>query len=157
MNIESGYLNNQNLVCLVYSSRAMKPFTDQELQSLLQKSRFNNTRDGVTGMLAYVKGTFFQMLEGPEEKVRATYDRIKGDRRHGSVTTIHSARIDTRHFPQWTMGFPSPNAAMLSRFSGYSDLSHQDSPDFRRLKSHQSGIYRSMCDFARAQRPAGAH
>ncbi|MBD5781948.1 BLUF domain-containing protein [Pelagicoccus sp. NFK12] len=143
-------VNQQNLSCLVYTSRATRPFDEAELRALLQKSRFNNSRDGISGMLTYVKGMFFQMLEGPEDKVEATYKRIMRDPRHGELRLVKTSRIKSRHFPQWTMGFPTPNAKMLSRFTGYCDLSNGSSSDLARLKSHDSGIFKIMCEFGKS-------
>lgn len=42
---------------------------------MLAKSRSNNVRDGISGMLLYRDGDFLQVLEGPEDKVRAAFDR----------------------------------------------------------------------------------
>lgn len=157
MNTSSTLSDSDHLCCLVYASKATRPFSDQELQALLQKSRFNNARDNISGMLTYVKGMFFQMLEGPEDKVNLTYQRIMSDPRHTAITKIKGSRITTRHFPQWTMGFPTPNAEMLSRFTGYSDLSKKDSQDLQRLKSHHSGLFQIICDYGRKTSAAGAN
>lgn len=152
MSLSLDTLNNQQLCCLVYASRATQPFDEADLRALLQKSRFNNSRDGISGMLTYVKGMFFQMLEGPEDRVEAAYRRISSDPRHDSLRRIQSLRIEKRHFPQWTMGFPTPNADMLSRFTGYTDLSQRGSSDLERLKTHDSGIFKIMCDFGQSMR-----
>ncbi len=149
--------HSSNLCCLVYASRAARPYSDQELQALLQKSRFNNSRDSISGMLTYVKGMFFQMLEGPADKVEAAYRRILADARHHSVNKIAAHKIENRHFPHWNMGFPTPNAQMLARFAGYSDLTKTDSKEFQRLKTHESGIFEIMCDYARSAKAADSN
>jgi hypothetical protein len=145
-------LNQTNLCCLVYASRASHAFEESELRALLQTSRFNNSRDGISGMLTYVKGMFFQMLEGPEDKVEATYQRISRDPRHKALRRIQATRIQRRHFPQWTMGFPTPNAQMMTRLTGYTDLSKNGSSELQRLKSHDSGIFKVMCEFGQSLR-----
>lgn len=146
--------NTQNQVgalrCLVYFSRGTRPFESPELQTILQKSRFNNSRVGVTGLLVYLKGSFFQLLEGPPEAVEATYQRISRDPRHQTVTIVSDAMATRRHFPQWTMGFPSPNAAVLSRLGGYSDFKNPGSKELALLKSHGSKVFDAIVSHAKS-------
>lgn len=136
--------NSQTVRCLAYYSRGLRPFENAELQAILQRSRFNNSRVGVTGMLVYVKGRFFQLLEGPSDAVLATFDRIGRDPRHADVTVLKDFTAVSRHFPAWTMGFPSPNAEVLTRMGGYSNLRQPGSPDLARLKAHSSKIFETM-------------
>ena len=56
---------------LVYVSSAVRPFSKSELVELLNVTRDNNSRLGVTGMLLYRDGNFMQVLEGGEPVVRA--------------------------------------------------------------------------------------
>ena len=44
-----------------------------------------------------------QWLEGPEEKVRATLDRIREDDRHLEVTLHVEERVAERVFSDWAM------------------------------------------------------
>lgn len=41
------------MISLVYVSAAAQPFSPAELETLLEKSRANNTRDGISGVLLY--------------------------------------------------------------------------------------------------------
>ena len=66
-----------DLYALVYVSEAVSPFTEAELDTLLEVSRAYNRRLGVTGFLAYEDpvaeerpGTFVQRIEGPRDAVR---------------------------------------------------------------------------------------
>ena len=47
---------------IVYVSTATREYDRDELERILAVSRKNNSLDGVTGMLCYHGGTFFQML-----------------------------------------------------------------------------------------------
>ncbi len=98
------------MISLVYVSAATHPFTPAELETLLEKSRTNNTRDGVSGVLLYRDGDFLQVLEGPEEAVRRTYERISRDRRHGGVIVLDDSEIQERNFGAWSMGFRRVNS-----------------------------------------------
>jgi hypothetical protein len=93
------------MLSLVYVSAATQPFSPSELDALLEKSRRNNLRDGITGMLLYRDGDFLQVLEGPEAAVRATYARIGRDRRHGGFILLDENHVEQRAFSDWAMGF----------------------------------------------------
>lgn len=93
------------MLSLVYVSAATRPFSQLELDALLEKSRRNNRQDGISGMLLYRDGDFLQVLEGPEAAVRATYARIGRDRRHGGVILLDESHVEQRAFRDWAMGF----------------------------------------------------
>lgn len=94
-----------DLVQLVYVSTATTPFTPAELHELLRRARVNNARVGVTGMLLYHDGNFIQALEGPRDAVAAIQERIAHDPRHHGILVLYNARIETRSFANWSMGF----------------------------------------------------
>jgi hypothetical protein len=90
---------------LLYASIALQPFSAQDLAELLQKARAYNNAHAITGMLIYRNSEFMQVLEGEQAVVEALYTKISRDSRHYRVTTILDGAIDTRHFPDWSMGF----------------------------------------------------
>ena len=49
---------------LIYLSSATEMFTKEKLLALLEQSRPNNARLGITGILLYSNGNFMQTLEG---------------------------------------------------------------------------------------------
>jgi len=90
---------------LIYLSAATKLLDAAGLEALLQVSRRNNARLGVTGMMLYHDGSFLQILEGPEAAVMGLYDRIARDSRHGGMIRMVSSAVSARAFPEWQMGF----------------------------------------------------
>jgi Sensors of blue-light using FAD len=94
-----------SLIQLIYASAATRRLSASDLTALLDCARENNTRLGLTGMLLYADGSFFQVLEGPEEVVTELYQRIECDDRHTQVTRIISEPIPRRYFNGWSMGF----------------------------------------------------
>lgn len=110
------------LIHLIYASAATRPLSTQELGQLLDQSRANNTRLGLTGMLLYADGSFFQALEGPSEVVTALYQKIEHDERHAQVTRIISEPIPRRYFSDWSMGFSNLSADDLARTPGANDF-----------------------------------
>jgi hypothetical protein len=90
---------------LVYVSSAVNPFSNEELEELLNKSRGNNEASGITGLLLYKGGHFMQFLEGPKESVIACMTRIKLDPRHRGVIVLLQERSLNRDFAEWSMRF----------------------------------------------------
>nr|WP_254281389.1 BLUF domain-containing protein [Frigoribacterium sp. VKM Ac-2836] len=106
----------------VYVSRSSYPFTDDDLANLLMTSRSNNARLGITGMLLHREGRFIQVLEGPEEAVRARLAVIARDPRHTAVHTIVDERVEDRLFPGWTMGYRAVTDDLATVIPGYADV-----------------------------------
>lgn len=107
------------MIYLLYISSAVHEMTDAELVTLLQASRENNVRDGITGVLLYKGGNFIQYLEGPEPAVLSLHQRIAHDPRHKGMMTLLSGSLAERHFGTWSMGFSN-----LDRLNG--QLSTED-------------------------------
>lgn len=90
---------------LLYSSTAVRKMESEDLTNLLEISRANNKRRGITGMLLYKDGCFMQMLEGDQDEVRNLFETIRQDSRHESVVEIVSDPVQERSFSDWSMGF----------------------------------------------------
>jgi hypothetical protein len=59
-------MESQKLSLLAYTSIASHHMAHEELLALLAQSRKNNLPTDITGMLLYMEGCFFQVLEGEE-------------------------------------------------------------------------------------------
>ncbi len=90
---------------LLYISTARTPMPPAELDAVLRLSRRNNAAAGVTGLLVVGGRRFLQALEGPEEAVRATFERIRRDARHFAVVVLADHAITERQFATWSMGY----------------------------------------------------
>ena len=78
------------LIHCIYCSAALDSGLSKEaLEEILEQSRTNNAKAGITGILLFDSGAFFQVLEGGDEAVEALYARIQGDPRHHSVTKTY--------------------------------------------------------------------
>ncbi|HYP06006.1 MAG TPA: BLUF domain-containing protein [Bryobacteraceae bacterium] len=122
------------MLSLTYVSSATREFTESELVNLLSRSRENNERHGLTGMLLYKDGSFIQVLEGPDEAVRQLFDIISADDRHRGVIRLLERQIEQREFPEWRMAFQNLNDPALRDLPGYSEFmnEHLDSDAFRK-------------------------
>ena len=110
------------MIHLVYVSTALNEMDDDELLSLLAQARDRNRRQGITGMLLYSNGNFFQVLEGEEKDVGEVYDSILKDKRNHWNIVIVKERISERSFPNWSMGFRKLSENDLRSIDGYSDF-----------------------------------
>jgi hypothetical protein len=58
---------------------------------------------GLTGALLFTGGHFAQLLEGPEEALRALVSRIECDDRHDRMSMLLDRPSPSRHFASWSM------------------------------------------------------
>lgn len=108
------------MLSLVYVSSATQLFSEEDLKGLLQQSRDNNTRLGLTGLLLYKDGNFMQVLEGPDDAVTSLYAKIQSDPRHHGVLQLMRQQIREREYPSWSMGFKNLKDVNLEQTPGYS-------------------------------------
>ncbi|EHQ28768.1 BLUF domain protein [Mucilaginibacter paludis DSM 18603] len=106
---------------LIYISTSIKLFTDADLKNLLTQSRLNNSKHGITGIILYNKGTFFQVLEGEEEQLTITFEKIKHDPRHKGIIIMKTGTVSRRNFPEWSMGFTTTVPDSFSTLPGFVD------------------------------------
>lgn len=119
------------LSTIVYVSSAAPAQTEEALEELLFDARRFNQGVGVTGVLLYHGGDFFQYLEGPEDGVDQVYDRILGATRHRLIVRLFQGAIAQRQFPAWVMGFGNaPRSQMLqlsqADWKGRAAKAHRD-------------------------------
>jgi lipopolysaccharide biosynthesis regulator YciM len=115
---------------IIYSSSATAPFSEQQLDELLQTSRRNNLAADITGMLLYKEGNFMQTLEGPELAVQTLVEKIRSDPRHSNFTALMETPILERSFGNWSMGFKRITQETSINVPGY-----HDSDDFSLISS----------------------
>ncbi len=110
------------LTHVIYASRASEAFEEEQIPELLRHARANNARHDLTGMLIYINGAFFQILEGPAAKVESVYAKIAQDARHRHVTRIISEPILERAFDAWTMGYSTVEPLTAGQLIGENDF-----------------------------------
>lgn len=120
--------DEDELIQCIYMSAAVRPFDAEALKALLAKARRHNERAGLSGMLLYASGSFFQVLEGPTSAVDAIYRRIQADPRHDSLVMLVREPIKERSFADWTMGFYEVSGEDLQSLPGLSDFLQRRSP-----------------------------
>ncbi|RKR83468.1 FAD-dependent sensor of blue light [Mucilaginibacter gracilis] len=111
---------------LTYISTSVKLFSDSDLKEMLEQSLINNTQAGITGLLLYNKGTFFQVLEGEAEQIKATFEKIKADPCHHNIIKMKEGKLAKRNFSDWRMGFTTPTAYNLTNAAGFVNTAKGD-------------------------------
>lgn len=107
---------------IIYVSRACEPQGSRELLGLLDQSRSNNLRTGITGFLLYHQQEFLQLIEGEQGAVMGLYERICRDQRHQQIHLLWSHAIEAPSFPDWSMGFVAPDGLDVGSRPGYHSL-----------------------------------
>ena len=101
------------MLSIAYVSVATNDMSDADIGAILSQSRANNVDHDLTGALLFQRGRFIQILEGPDDEVRARFAIIAADPRHRSVQLVSEKFIALRQFPEWTMGFrPTPDSLL---------------------------------------------
>jgi len=89
---------------LVYCSRAVHDMDKDALDQIIATAKHHNPRFGITGLLVYGSGIFFQWLEGPKDNVTSLLKIISADPRHSNVVVLtQEDEIRERLFPNWDM------------------------------------------------------
>ena len=131
--------NPDALYHLGYVSTAAVDFSDEALIALLGEARSANTDRDVTGLLLYREGSFYQVLEGSEAAVMATFRDIEGDPRHKEVRVLFDGETDAREFADWQMGFLNLDGIDMETLSGFSDFMTRDADPREFLESLSRG------------------
>lgn len=91
------------LQLLYISSTRPAGLTDADLTDILKASRWNNSRQDITGLLFFNGRRFLQALEGPAPQVTSIFERIQADHRHRGVVVLSSKTVASREFGSWAM------------------------------------------------------
>lgn len=90
---------------IIYESTSTRPLAAEVAPDILRRARPENGLNGVTGLLVAAQDRFLQVLEGPDESVGFTMDRIKGDPRHHHIAILADRPIEERAFADWAMAY----------------------------------------------------
>lgn len=88
---------------LSYVSRSTVKNTDEILDSISEVSSRNNSKKGISGVLLLNGNYFFQVLEGPEQEVKKTFEKISLDKRHSEIRILLHCYNEKKLFDQWFM------------------------------------------------------
>lgn len=72
---------------------------------ILAKSRINNQRNGLVGVLYFGDGCFFQCLQGEETAIDALYALLQSDNRHKDLKLFSRKPISALAYADWSMKY----------------------------------------------------
>jgi len=108
----------QQLIQIIYISRSTFASSglvrgiEPNVALILAKSRINNRRNGLVGVLYFGDGCFFQCLQGEEAAVDALYARLESDNRHTDLKLFSRKQISALSFADWSMKYVPIEADM---------------------------------------------
>jgi hypothetical protein len=89
---------------VIYCSRAAPGVEASAVDRIIETARRVNPAHGITGLLVFGSGMFFQWIEGPRDNVTLLMERIRSDPRHEQVVTLsETEEVRERLFPDWDM------------------------------------------------------
>jgi hypothetical protein len=96
--------STQSIHHIVYCSKAAHHMDKEALEKIIATAKHHNPRFGITGLLVFGSGIFFQWLEGPKDNVTSLFKMISADSRHSDVVLITKEdEFRERLFHNWDM------------------------------------------------------
>ena len=96
--------SGQSIHNIVYCSQAVHDMSKEALEKIIATARNHNPKFGITGLLVFGSGIFFQWLEGPRDNVTSLFKIISSDPRHSNVVLLTKEdEFRERLFPNWDM------------------------------------------------------
>jgi hypothetical protein len=96
-------MHSESIRQYVYLSRALVPFTPEQLETLASLSAARNRGGDIGGTLLFGRGFFLQALEGAPEEIDSVLERIRRDPRHTNLEMLVDHTVSRRSFRTWTM------------------------------------------------------
>ena len=99
-----GAFNERLIFNLVYCSQASAGVESADVDTIIATSRRRNPVLGITGILVFGGGVFFQWIEGPKSEVMGLVRLIEADPRHEKMVILSTdEEVRERIFPTWDM------------------------------------------------------
>ena len=88
----------------VYCSRAASGVDEAEVGRIVELAQRNNMARGITGVLVFGGGVFFQWIEGPAAQIQKLIANLHNDPRHHDIVSLsQSEEKRERLYPNWEM------------------------------------------------------
>lgn len=105
---------------LAYASQSNVSLGDKginlEIGRILTKSKNNNSKKAIGGVLYYADGHFFQVLEGDKEAIESLFEKVCLDVRHSDAKIVFEGYVDAPQFTDWSMHFVSADSSIRQLF-----------------------------------------
>lgn len=92
------------LLHFAYCSRAADGVDEAEVGRIVESAQRHNLAHGITGVLIFNSGVFFQWIEGPVDQVQRLIANLHGDPRHYDIVSLSQSEDKReRLYPNWEM------------------------------------------------------
>jgi hypothetical protein len=135
--------NTKPVSVLAYRSRPVSQPSITDLEHLLRAAQQRNRVEGVTGILIYDQGCFFQWLEGPKPGLMRVWDSIRRDPRHVDLKILRHESLPKRLFNHWDMRFARRTRGEIDRTFTVMNAPHEL---LSKLRQHPSVLVDSGWD-----------
>ena len=110
---------------LAYRSRPVSPPSMTELDQILVSAQRRNRSEGLTGLLIYDQGHYFQWLEGPRRGLMRVWESIRADPRHREFKILRRQTIPVRLFDGWDMRLACRTRGEIDRVLAVMQAPHE--------------------------------
>ena len=90
-----------------YVSTAAPGLDEKQVEEIFKKTNAHNNGNGITGILLFSEGNFFQVIEGEKSIILDLYDKIQQDKRHQNIIKIFGREIKEENFVNYETEFIS--------------------------------------------------
>ncbi|MBW1298821.1 BLUF domain-containing protein [Aquimarina litoralis] len=113
-------MNSPNEITTIsYISNAVK-LDEEEIEELMIHTKTTNNKNGIGGLLIYIDGTFFQIIEGSSNDIKNLFTKIKLDRRHCNILKIFEIKKANKKFERFNFSYihnNNTNSSLSDLFS----------------------------------------
>lgn len=96
--------NLPRIMHFAYCSRAADGVGDAEVGRIVEAAQRSNLGRGITGVLVFGRGVFFQWIEGPAAQLQDLIANLHSDPRHYDIVTLSQSEEEReRLYPNWGM------------------------------------------------------
>ena len=97
---------------ILYISSFKRDYTADELNVMMDGFKENNKRDGITGVIIVGQRNIMQFIQGKEDVLDKTWQKIKTDSRHKNVRVLLIGEIELTLYKDWSLKY-------ISEISGF--------------------------------------
>ena len=103
----------KRLYTICYVSKGSEDITNDDVKDVFKVTQRFNNASGISGILLYSFGNFFQVLEGEKsDLVRLYENEIKKDKRHTNIYEVFQREMKTPIFSNYFTQFQTVTTSM---------------------------------------------
>ena len=120
---------------ICYVSKSAEALSEESIEEIFQTTLAHNNSEGITGILLYGFGNFFQVLEGNKRQILRLYAKIRKDPRHHRIETLINHPIKRTIFGSYSSSFNIVKTkTQLSDISEYLNVLNYNAVFSERMK-----------------------